>query len=82
MLRIFDAEMCNLDIKTDGVSLYRIITNNHCNSLYVEAREDMTADELEEEARIALIHKFGRNNGVYFEALEECNYMYKDFEQE
>jgi len=70
MARIFDYEMTNGDtvIVRDGERLYRIITGNVCDSLYMIS----TPETVEEDARAGMRSKFGRRGPAMIRAIEEA----------
>lgn len=59
-MELFTDNWDNPPVLYEGERLYRIVTDNPCDSLYVVRPADMGEDDLISEVRWALIRKYGK----------------------
>lgn len=79
MLNIFTDNWDNPPVLNDGERMLRIITDNPCNELYVIVDDSLDDDELEDEIRFALRHKFGAS--VEYGGFEDASYICEEAEE-
>lgn len=77
MLNIFTDNWDNPPVLNDGERMLRIITDNPCNELYVIVDDSLDDDELEDEIRFALRHKFGAS--VEYGGFEDASCICEDW---
>lgn len=75
-MKLFTDNWGNVPTLYEGERLYRVITDNPNDNLYVVRPADMSEDDLISEVRLALIRKYGRRGKAIMFGFEDVTDLY------